>query len=403
MPGTTQRRLALGAIAAGGLGLAAYFLRRRLRRGADPHATRESLRALLAKNRAPVPTPNPRSRPASWMEGSSVWEDGELLYESLSIEVEAGERCTLLLCRSSAFDRRKLHPCLVLHGTGGSAHREERRIRKLAALGVLAVGVDLRHHGERVADGTDPNPYWRALKAAWRRPAAVEGAEPSHHTEAAAAAHLYPFLYDSVYDCSRVLDYLETRADADCSRVGAFGNSLGGMIIPLLAAADSRLTACAPCIGVQGFAYALDHECWHARVGSLQPLFDAVADDRGAPLDGAAVRAAWEKLVPGLLDAYDAPRALAAACLDADVLVVNSAADPRCPRPGVEAAVDAARAALRGWGADERRLGLHWDESVAAAPLPAAEWKAGHVITDAMFEQVERFLSDRLTEPAPDP
>ena len=77
--------------------------------------------------------------------------------------------------------------------------------------------------------------------------------------------------------------------------------------------------------------------------------------------------------------------------------------DPRCPRPGVEAAVDAARAALRGWGADERRLGLHWDESVAAAPLPAAEWKAGHVITDAMFEQVERFLSDRLTEPAPDP
>ena len=142
------------------------------------------------------------------------------------------------------------------------------------------------------------------------------------------------------------------------------------MIIPLLAAADARLTACAPCIGVQGFAYALDHECWHARVGSLQPLFDAVADDRGAPLDGAAVRAAWEKLVPGLLDTYDAPRALAAACLDADVLVVNSAADPRCPRPGVEAAVDAARAALRGWGADERRLGLHWDESVAAAPLP---------------------------------
>ena len=288
----------------------------------------------------------------------------------------------------------------MLHGTGGMAHRGGGSA--VAALGVLAVGVDLRHHGERVADGTDPNPYWRALKAAWRRPAAAEGAELSHHTEAAAAAHLYPFLYDSVYDCSRVLDYLETRADADCSRVGAFGNSLGGMIIPLLAAADSRLTACAPCIGVQGFAYALDHECWHARVGSLQPLFDAVADDRGAPLDGAAVRAAWEKLVPGLLDAYDAPRALAAACLDADVFVVNSAADPRCPRPGVEAAVDAARAALRGWGADERRSPPLGRERGGGA-APAAEWKAGHVITDAMFEQVERFLSDRLTEPAPDP
>ena len=168
----------------------------------------------------------------------------------------------------------------------------------------------------------------------WRAP------RLSHHTAAAAAAP-YPFLYDSVYDCSRVLDYLETRADADCSRVGAFGNSLGGMIIPLLAAADARLTACAPCIGVQGFAYALDHECWHARVGSLQPLFDAVADDRGAPLDGAAVRAAWRSSSPASSTRTTRRESLAAACLDADVLVVNSAADPRCPRPGVEAAVDA--------------------------------------------------------------
>ena len=331
-----------------------------------------------------------------------MWEDGELLYESLSIEVEAGERCTLLLCRSSAFDRRKLHPCLVLHGTGGSAHREERRIRKLAALGVLAVGVDLRHHGERVADGTDPNPYWRALKAAWRRPAAVEGAELSHHTEAAAAAHLYPFLYDSVYDCSRVLDYIETRADADCSRVGAFGNSLGGMIIPLLAAADSRLTACAPCIGVQGFAYALDHECWHARVGSLQPLFDAVADDRGAPLDGAAVRAAWEKLVPGLLErttrrARSPPPASTPTCSSSTRPPTRAARGPASRRRSTPRAPRSAAGAPTSGGSASTGT------SVAAAPLPAAEWKAGHVITDAMFEQVERFLSDRLTEPAPDP
>ena len=46
---------------------------------------------------------------------------------------------------------------------------------------------------------------------------------------------------------------------------------------------------------------------------------------------------------------------------------------------------------------------VEWKEKARMAPLPAAEWKAGHVITDAMFEQVERFLSDRLTEPAPDP
>ena len=101
-------------------------------------------------------------------------------------------------------------------GTGGSAHREERRIRKLAALGVLAVGVDLRHHGERVADGTDEPVLARAQGGV----AAAGGGggrriEPPHRGGGGGA--LYPFLYDSVYDCSRVLDYLETRADADCS------------------------------------------------------------------------------------------------------------------------------------------------------------------------------------------
>ena len=400
--GRRFRRLAVATIAAGGLAAAAYFLRRRLRRGADPRATRESLRALLAKNRAPVASPNPRSRPASWMEGSSVWEDGELLYESLSIEVEAGERCTLLLCRSSAFDRRKLHPCLVLHGTGGSAHREERRIRKLAALGVLAVGVDLRHHGERVADGTDPNPYWRALKAAWRRPAAVEGAELSHHTAAAAAAHLYPFLYDSVYDCSRVLDYLETRADADCCRVGAFGNSLGGMIIPLLAAADSRLTACAPCIGVQGF-------CVRARPRVLararRLAAAALRRRRRRPRRAARRRRGARRVGEARPRPPRHVRRAAIAPPPASTPTCSSSTRPptRAARGPASRRRSTLRAPRSAAGAPTSGASASTGTSVAAAPLPAAEWKAGHVITDAMFEQVERFLSDRLTEPAPDP
>ena len=46
---------------------------------------------------------------------------------------------------------------------------------------------------------------------------------------------------------------------------------------------DTRVSAPAPAIGVQNFGYALQEECWHARVGSLQPFFDAVGAERGIP------------------------------------------------------------------------------------------------------------------------
>ena len=38
------------------------------------------------------------------------------------------------------------------------------------------------------------------------------------------------------------------------------------------AAADPRVSAIAPAIGVQSFRYALEHDAWHARAGSLAPL-----------------------------------------------------------------------------------------------------------------------------------
>ena len=46
------------------------------------------------------------------------------------------------------------------------------------------------------------------------------------------------------------------RPDVDCSRVGATGISLGGMMAWYWAAADPRVSAIAPAIGVQSFRYA---------------------------------------------------------------------------------------------------------------------------------------------------
>ena len=50
-----------------------------------------------------------------------------------------------------------------------------------------------------------------------------------------------------------MLDYLETREDVDAGRVGLTGVSLGGMHAWLCAAADARVAAAAPMIGVQNF------------------------------------------------------------------------------------------------------------------------------------------------------
>ena len=94
------------------------------------------------------------------------------------------------------------------------------------------------------------------------------------------ALHRFPFLYDTVWDLMRVLDWMHTlqviflslthsshisdpvfplshrdffRAlqFVDTSRVGATGISLGGMHSWLWAAADTRVTSTCPAIGVQ--------------------------------------------------------------------------------------------------------------------------------------------------------
>ena len=75
------------------------------------------------------------------------------------------------------------------------------------------------------------------------------------------------------------------------------------------------------------------------------------------------------------------------------MLVVNSAADPRCPRAGVEAAVLASRAVL---GQHREALRLHMDETIAAAPLPAEQWATGHVVTPAMWAQIDRFMEEAV-------
>ena len=135
----------------------------------------------------------------------------------------------------------------------------------------------------------------------------------------------------------------------------------------------------------------------------------AAAADFGRPLDAEVLRAVWAKIAPGIDGAFDAAATLACAAWPAanaglavhpitnapprPVLVVNSAADPRCPRAGVEAAVVATRAVL---GPHRDALRVYMDETVAAAPLPAGQWAAGHVVTPEMWAQIDRFMEDTV-------
>eukprot|EP00438_Fugacium_kawagutii_P004012 Skav222472 [mRNA] locus=scaffold242:37632:46709:+ [translate_table: standard] len=140
-------------------------------------------------------------------------------------------------------------------------------------------------------------------------------------------------------------------------RIGATGVSLGGMASWLLAAADPRVYASAPAIGVQSFHHALvnapgpllgdflslgfadstaavvlekiwahrprlakisaadalqgqalpvavPQDLWHARVDSVLPPFETAAAEMGkTKIDQEVVKAVWSRIAPGLAEA----------------------------------------------------------------------------------------------------
>lgn len=189
-------------------------------------------------------------------------------------------------------------------------------------------------------------------------------------------------------DAIAVVDDLEARPGVDASRIGSTGVSLGGMHTWLLAAADERIAAAAPAIGVQSFRYALDQHLWDPRVNTIRPVFDAASEDLHCKLDTTVVEAVWDRLTPGLADAgpsgFDAPVSLPLIA-PRPLLVLSAELDPRCPLDGVRAAVDAASVeyGLHGAGAHFRFF---------------VEQGVGHSMTPTMWEQIHSFFSSSLLQ-----
>lgn len=253
---------------------------------------------------------------------------------------------------------------LMLHATNSSKDFFAEHQASYARRGFLSAAVDARYHGTRTDAALG---YQSALSRAWR-----DGQER-------------PFLLDNIYDLRRVLDYLETRSDVDMKRVGTMGISLGGMHTWLLAVADPRITAAAPILGVQSFKYAVDFNRYQARVNSIPEVFATAAKElRGDArrVDADVVRAVFDRLLPGLLECYDAPESLPSIA-PRPLLVVNGAEDPRCPLEGVNRAMDKAKAAYSVLGAEA---------SIRLFAQPGV----GHQCTVEMLKEVETFFDATL-------
>ncbi len=260
-----------------------------------------------------------------------------------------------LLKQSKSAGRRPV--VIALHGTGGNKESQLPLLKELAGLGFIGVAIDGRYHGERTRAGKGSVEYNDAILRAYRI-----GKE-------------HPFLYDTVWDVLRLIDYLETRADVDAKRIGLIGFSKGGMETYLASAVDQRVAVAVPCIGVQSFRWALENNAWKSRVETFQAALNSAAKDAGvAEIDADFVRKFYDRVVPGIYKEFDGPEMLPLIA-SRPLLVINGDSDLRTPMPGVMECAKHTRQAYANARAEEM-FQLLIQEKTGHAVTPAARQTA---------------------------
>jgi len=214
-------------------------------------------------------------------------------------------------------------------------------MRTLAGEGFIAVAIDGRYHGARITEGKGTEEYQDAILKAWRRGQVGKDLE-------------HPFYYDTVWDVMRLIDYLSQRDDVDPSRIGLFGVSKGGIETYLTAAMDPRVAVAVPCIGMESFKWAVDHNDWQGRIGTIQNAFDAAAKESHVPSPGAPfVRSFYARVAPSIDGEFDGP-AILSLIAPRPLLCINSDTDPHTPLGGVQVCMDAGTLAYSGMGVHDR-------------------------------------------------
>jgi dienelactone hydrolase len=261
--------------------IAALAIGCRAQEPAAQPSLREEFRKLVLADRRPCELkPQPIAQ-------TSV---GNVQVERVRFTPEPGHDAVALIYRPQAEGKRPA--VIVQHFLGGSKDHIlfAPLLNNLAQKGFVAVAIDGRYRGER-QNG-------KSLEAAM--------------VEALRTGKGRPFLLDTAYDITRLLDYLETRPDVDATKIGMTGFSEGGILTWMCAVLDDRIKAAAPIIGVTCFGETLS-AAEGPEVQARVRLFDAVLKEYAMDLgetqvNGKVLRAAWDKLVPGMLDRFDAPR-----------------------------------------------------------------------------------------------
>lgn len=293
---------------------------------ADRASLRRDFRALVYSGRT-VSRIEPATILTSNREGRRV--------ERVRFETEPGERVIAAIARPENAEGR-LPAVIVQHYLGGT--KDDLIIQglmwQLAGRGFLAIAIDGRYRGERGQIG---------LQQAMDR--AIETGKG------------HPWLIDTVYDVLRTVDYLQGRPDVDPKRIGMVGISEGGIETWMAAAADERIAVAVPVIGVTRFARAVGDTstaAGQARVKLFKPFLERFAQRLGEKeVNDRVVREAWDRLVPGLRDRFDADRMLPLIA-PRPLLILSHERDDLIPLEGAREAYAAARARYEVLGAKDR-------------------------------------------------
>jgi dienelactone hydrolase len=248
--------------------------------------------------------------------------------EKVRLTLDAGQDAVAMIQRPK--EGGPFPVVIVQHFLGASKDHFliQGMVNSLAQRGLLAVAIDGRYRGDRQNGKSLQAAMAEALKTGKER----------------------PWLVDTTYDIIRLLDYLETREDVDPKRIGMAGVSEGGIITWMSAAADDRIRVVAPIIGVTTFADALvldegpDTAAKLKLFDEVVPALRAYAQDIGEPgLNTKVLRSAWEKLVPGSLDKFDAPK-LVPEIAPRPLFIQNNEADEIFSIAGARKVAEATRA-----------------------------------------------------------
>lgn len=268
----------------------------------------------------------------------------DVILERVRFQGRRGDDIPALICYSEMARARPMPAILCMPG---SPNRKEDLLHPLDLLprwaeqGFFVISIDRPHHGART--GTDD--------AAFR----VGG--------------LAKVWGESVYDLMRALDYVETRTEADASRTGMLGLSLGAMEALLMAALDPRIDVVVSIAGQLTWGEVFGTSSWQLIFRGLD-LTDQLRRDG---ISGQRARLAFLEANPGLavLDAS----LLAPLIAPKPMLLMTGGDDPYITPAATRHTYDAARPAYEDLE-QEDRLELWLEEDMGHAFSAAMQERA---------------------------